>query len=190
MGSEPLRIAVNRSSLTAFGPRPNACQAERPVSGRGQGRQPPKAVARPAPALRPADRRSTSAQLLPGERPLLSPLPRQHRPAGIDARVAAPGPHDFAERCQRFVGAVCTALTPQRPIATRADVRDDREASPLEARAEGKIVLICGIVKRNSEESNERGLEFRYRDEVALKYRLLVAVFQGPLTPAAAASAG
>ena len=40
---------------------------------------------------------------LPGERPLLSPLPRQHGPAGIDARVAAPGPHDFAVRRQRFV---------------------------------------------------------------------------------------
>jgi hypothetical protein len=40
---------------------------------------------------------------LPGERPFLSPLPRHHRAARIDARVAAPGPHDFAVRCGRFV---------------------------------------------------------------------------------------
>jgi hypothetical protein len=40
---------------------------------------------------------------LPGERPLLSPLPRQHGPARIDARVAAPGPHDFAVRRGVFV---------------------------------------------------------------------------------------
>src|SRR5436309_14415235 len=32
---------------------------------------------------------------LPGERRFLSPLPCQHRPAWIDATVAAPGPHDF-----------------------------------------------------------------------------------------------
>src|SRR2546430_2126057 len=53
---------------------------------------------------------------LPGERRFLSPLPRQHRPAWIDATVAAPGPHDFAVRCLRFVGALlrmralCVAL--------------------------------------------------------------------------------
>ena len=35
---------------------------------------------------------------LPGERRFLSPLPRQHGPAWIDATVAAPGPHDFAVR--------------------------------------------------------------------------------------------
>jgi hypothetical protein len=35
---------------------------------------------------------------LPGERPLLPPLPRCHRAARIDARVAAPGPHDFTGR--------------------------------------------------------------------------------------------
>src|ERR1700742_3285579 len=40
---------------------------------------------------------------LPGERPLLSPLPRHHGAARIDARVAAPGPHDFAVRCRVLV---------------------------------------------------------------------------------------
>jgi hypothetical protein len=44
----------------ALGPRPSACQANRTASGRGQGLQPPKAEARLAPALRPADRRPTS----------------------------------------------------------------------------------------------------------------------------------
>jgi len=33
----------------------------------------------------------------------LSPLPHQHRPAWIDATVAAPGPHDFAVRCSDLV---------------------------------------------------------------------------------------
>src|ERR1700740_663061 len=42
---------------------------------------------------------------LPGERPLLSPLPRHHGAAWIDARVAAPGPHDFAVRCRVSPGA-------------------------------------------------------------------------------------
>src|SRR5204863_9136911 len=35
---------------------------------------------------------------LPGERRFLPPLPCQNRPTGIDATVAAPGPHDFAVR--------------------------------------------------------------------------------------------
>src|SRR5581483_1228150 len=62
-------------ALAALGPRPSACKADRPASGRGQGRQPPKAVARPAPALRPAARRSTSTQLLLGEPSRLPPSP-------------------------------------------------------------------------------------------------------------------
>ncbi len=40
---------------------------------------------------------------LPGERRFLSPLSHQHRPARLDATVAAPGPHDFAVRGKRFV---------------------------------------------------------------------------------------
>ena len=42
---------------------------------------------------------------LPGERPLLSPLPAPHRQGRIDARVAAPGPHDFAVRGALSSGA-------------------------------------------------------------------------------------
>ncbi|KAH2825287.1 hypothetical protein KXV85_011128, partial [Aspergillus fumigatus] len=72
---------------------------------------------------------------LPGERPLLSPLPCQHGPAGIDARVAAPGPHDFAVRCRVFVRTICIALTQQASIATRATLRDDRASSLVAARA-------------------------------------------------------
>src|SRR5262249_4508047 len=66
---------------------------------------------------------------LPGERPLLSPLPRHHGAAWIDARVAAPGPHDFAVRCRRF-RPVKDHLTPQRPSRPDPTFRDDRETSP------------------------------------------------------------
>src|ERR1043165_971200 len=59
-----------------------------------------------------------------------------HRAGRIDARVAAPGPHDFAVRCGVFACTVCTALTPQASIATRATLRDDRETSLMAARAE------------------------------------------------------
>jgi hypothetical protein len=52
---------------------------------------------------------------LPGERRFLSPLPCQHGPAGIDATVAAPGPHDFAVRCQRFRPASKPARRQPRP---------------------------------------------------------------------------
>ncbi len=47
MGSQSPRLGeLIERALTALGPRPSACQADRPVSGRGQGLQPPKAVAR------------------------------------------------------------------------------------------------------------------------------------------------
>lgn len=45
VGSRPLRAGLSEC-VTALGPRPSACQANRPVSGRGQGRQPPQAGAR------------------------------------------------------------------------------------------------------------------------------------------------
>ena len=69
---------------------------------------------------------------LPGERRFLSPLPRQHGQARIDATVAAPGPHDFAVRCGRFARHACAHLTPQRPSQPAPTFRDDREASPFE----------------------------------------------------------
>src|SRR4051812_35130615 len=67
---------------------------------------------------------------LPGERRLLSPLPCQHGPAGIDATVAAPGPHDFAVRCRRYVQRA-NSPDATASIASRTNVRDDRETSPL-----------------------------------------------------------
>jgi hypothetical protein len=52
-----------------------------------------------AETARPSPRNGFTAYTYsPRGTPLLPPLPRQHRPAGIDARVAAPGPHDFAVR--------------------------------------------------------------------------------------------
>src|ERR1700741_2238792 len=65
---------------------------------------------------------------LPGERRLLSPLPCQDRPAGIDATVAAPGPHDFAVRCGRFARRA-NPPDATASIATRTTYRDDRETS-------------------------------------------------------------
>ena len=47
----------------------------------------------------------------------------------LDARVAAPGPHDFAVRCERS-RPVKDHLTPQRPFASHRTARDDR-APPL-----------------------------------------------------------
>jgi hypothetical protein len=48
MGSQPLRPELSERISVALGLRPSTCQANRPVSGRGQGRQPPKAGARSA----------------------------------------------------------------------------------------------------------------------------------------------
>jgi hypothetical protein len=65
---------------------------------------------------------------LPGERPCLPPLPVPAQAGRIDARVAAPGPHDFAVRRRVFVR--CKHLTQQASIATRATLRDDRANVP------------------------------------------------------------
>ena len=83
---------------------------------------------------------------LPGERPFLPPLlhgPYQQR----SARVAAPGPHDFAVRCRRFVRQTKARLTPQASIATRTTFRDDRETSLWWHGLRRNIILICGTVK-------------------------------------------
>ena len=72
---------------------------------------------------------------LPGERRFLSPLSQQHRPPRIDATVAAPGPHDFAVRCERFVQRA-NPPDAAASIATRTTFRDDRETSLTVARAE------------------------------------------------------
>ena len=66
----------------------------------------------------------------------------------IDATVAAPGPHDFAVRCGDFAWLAEASLTPQASIATRATLRDDREASLWRHGLSRKLVLICGIVKK------------------------------------------
>src|SRR5437870_3704180 len=72
---------------------------------------------------------------LPGERRFLSPLPCQHGPAGIDATVAAPGPHDFAVRCGVLVQQQ-SCLTPQRPSHPSPTYRDDHDASLWAGRGE------------------------------------------------------
>src|SRR5436190_21315293 len=83
---------------------------------------------------------------LPGERRFLSPLPRQHRPARIDATVAAPGPHDFAVRR----GILVQRANPPdaaASIASGPTYRDDRE-TPLCGPDEDNLLPIYGIVKR------------------------------------------
>jgi len=61
---------------------------------------------------------------LPGERPLLPPLPRRHGAARMDARVAAPGPPDFAGRRPCFVrhaNMPTQANVPSQPAPTSRD---------------------------------------------------------------------
>jgi hypothetical protein len=123
------------------------------VSGWGQGRQPPEAVARAAPALSPADHRSTSkTQLLPGDRASLPPSSTDRfclSPVGptqlreLDASIGASGPHDFAVRCnisRQHAGDLSQVFRPalqsrcaQDAAASTASaprVRDDRD-TPL-----------------------------------------------------------
>jgi len=71
---------------------------------------------------------------LPGERPLLPPS-RSGPYHPLDARVAAPGPHDFTVRSSDFARRA-NPPDAAASIATRATFRDDREASLLAARAE------------------------------------------------------
>src|SRR6266446_9636006 len=59
----PLATRRAKRALLALGLRPSACKPSRPVSGRGQGRQPPKAGARSA-SLEPGRAPVYSAQLL------------------------------------------------------------------------------------------------------------------------------
>jgi hypothetical protein len=64
---------------------------------------------------------------LPGERPLLSPLPCPHRRAGW-----TPGSRRQDHTTSPSAAAFSSGedhLTPQRPIATRTTFRDDRETS-------------------------------------------------------------
>src|SRR6266481_3285567 len=59
----PLATRRAKRALLALGLRPSACKPSRPVSGQGQGRQPPKAGARSA-SLEPGRAPVYSAQLL------------------------------------------------------------------------------------------------------------------------------
>ena len=58
-----------------LGIRPSACRTNRPVSGWGQGRQPPKAGARSASLEASRSQGYFKIQLLPGDRAYLSPSP-------------------------------------------------------------------------------------------------------------------
>ena len=58
---------------------------------------------------------------LPGERPFLPPSSAGHS-RQLDARVAAPGPHDFAVRCERFRPAGVNPPDAAASIASQANV--------------------------------------------------------------------
>ena len=72
---------------------------------------------------------------LPGERRFFVTVAKPAQAGRMDATVAAPGPHDFAVRCGRFVRRA-SPPDATASIATRATFRDDREASLMAARAE------------------------------------------------------
>jgi hypothetical protein len=94
--------------------------------------------------LSPRDGLTVSFMLSPGEAAFLAPVAggTYHQ---CSARVAAPGPHDFAVRCRRFAG--CKHLTPAAAIATRTTFRDDRETSLTVAWAGAE----CSSDLRNSQ---------------------------------------
>jgi hypothetical protein len=126
----------NRYSRDRFSP--GLCNLVVPLSRRGRREsRAPTAPAAPCAMVdknaHGLDRYSRDIPAFPAQRLyglyVLSPVSGLYchrcRPAQagrIDARVAAPGPHDFAVRCRVFVRAICTALTQQASIATRANV--------------------------------------------------------------------
>jgi len=115
--------------------RPSACKAQRPVSGRGQGRKPPEAVAR-------------SASLEPG-RSLVYINTVAPRRSGflvsvvcacsrrLDAGVEASGPHDFTVRKVSALvsSAACVHRIPPR-------VRDDRDTPLMRDETVGDVKVI------------------------------------------------
>jgi hypothetical protein len=81
-GARSIGLAIMGHS--ALRPRPSACKASRPVSGRGQGRSRRRRW-RTAPALRPADHRTTSIRVALFPLGKLPPRKRQCLPRGISA---------------------------------------------------------------------------------------------------------
>jgi hypothetical protein len=65
------------------------------------------------------------SRALPGDRPFCHRRFAGHRPAKLDARVGAPGPHAFAIRV-----SAARPATSMRPSLPAPNVRDDRE-TPL-----------------------------------------------------------
>jgi hypothetical protein len=131
------------------------------VSGWGQGRQPPEAVARSASLEASRSPGYFKIQLLPGDRAFLSPSSSGYglsapgradfASARLDAGVEASGPHDFTVRdkhrssarrlfAHRFdknppCDSICAPTLP-RPPHPVPNVRDDRD-TPLCAGRDG-----------------------------------------------------
>jgi hypothetical protein len=107
-----MRWADERADV-ALGTRPSACKANRPVSGRGQGRQPPKAGARSASlgSGRSLVYFNTVAPRRSGLFVTVTCAPERK----LDAGVEASGPHDFSVRVGTFRQTAPPASTASRP---------------------------------------------------------------------------
>ena len=117
--------STNERGTTALGIRPSACRPSRPVSGWGQGRQPPAAVARSASLEASRSQGYFKIQLLPGDEFVLSPSP-------ADSRFLKPGRARLTSadltpatgaRTTRFCRPLAAPLVLRDPDHSRAEAR-------------------------------------------------------------------
>src|ERR1700720_1925777 len=89
---------VDERVTSALGIRPSACKANRPVSGWGQGRQPPEAVARSASLEASRSRVYLKQYICSSATGFLATVAPEKRLLlkELDASIGASGPHDFA----------------------------------------------------------------------------------------------
>ena len=86
---------------------------------------------------------------LPGERPFLVTVAVPAQAGRIDARVAAPGPHDFAVRQRRFAQVNGSPERQPAAIASRAQRSVTMRIAPLRGAGRECITKIGILVKRN-----------------------------------------
>jgi hypothetical protein len=115
----------------------------------------------------------------------------------LDARVAAPEPHDFTVRCRRFRPHDLHRTGATASIATRATLRDDREASLWRARANADQytdlpILKSGIFLRDRLDNPnqlEIAREIRFSTQRARRDRPATATCRRARQPSPSASA-
>jgi hypothetical protein len=137
---------------SALGPGPSACKAKRPVSGRGQGRQPPKAVARSA----SLEAGRSQVYVKHSCSPVTGLVCHRHRRfRQLDTSVGASGPHDFAVRSKHVVSA---PLRPSHPAPT--SVTFAKRPSEWD-----RMIRFSAVsTKRKSEKFFARGLDTNFAD--------------------------